>query len=187
MRGATPFEAIEDIIDTISIHAPRAGSDQWVSQLAPRDSYFNPRSPCGERLLTTLVLLNRFSISIHAPRAGSDQTADFINCIAFGFQSTLPVRGATWLIPCSSAYSAFQSTLPVRGATKKDVIDVYKTQISIHAPRAGSDDRRKTSLCKKHNFNPRSPCGERPFSCLFLKIHVPFQSTLPVRGATQSY
>ena len=56
-------------------------------------------------------------ISIHAPRAGSDRPPPGILCFSV----------------------IFQSTLPVRGATKKDVIDVYKTQISIHAPRAGSD------------------------------------------------
>ena len=33
---------------------------------------------------------------------------------------------------------------------------------SIHAPRAGSDDKAiHCKLCRIH-FNPRSPCGERP-------------------------
>ena len=55
----------------------------------------------------------------------------------------------------------FQSTLPVRGATV-DVIPLYGVwAISIHAPRAGSDQI--WSLCPlwQFHFNPRSPCGER--------------------------
>ena len=56
--------------------------------------------------------------------------------------------------------------------------------ISIHAPHAGSDSGLIPFMWTKSNFNPRSPCGERrpesrPCSCLF-----PFQSTLPMRGAT---
>ena len=35
----------------------------------------------------------------------------------------------------------FQSTLPVRGATRNAVIFFYITNISIHAPRAGSDQK----------------------------------------------
>ena len=35
------------------------------------------------------------------------------------------------------------------------------------------------------DFNPRSPCGERPFCCPGLhSAHFTFQSTLPVWGAT---
>ena len=56
----------------------------------------------------------------------------------------------------------FQSTLPVWGATRAAA----------------------TSPFQRKNFNPRSPCGERPHpeeaTCNFLK----FQSTLPVWGAT---
>ena len=34
--------------------------------------YFNPRSPCGERLDNVHSRCHAFTISIHAPRAGSD-------------------------------------------------------------------------------------------------------------------
>ena len=34
----------------ISIHAPRVGSDQGRLHLSQKWLYFNPRSPCGERL-----------------------------------------------------------------------------------------------------------------------------------------
>ncbi len=61
-------------------------------------------------------------------------------------------------------FQRFQSTLPVRGATvKPGYAQVNLEQISIHAPRAGSD---------------RSAAG-------FVLVPVAFQSTLPVRGATR--
>ena len=78
--------------------------------------------------------------------------------------------------------------------------------ISIHAPRAGSDAADGLRFCKNSDFNPRSPCGERPYHCcrtalpLYFNPRSPcgerhggepdqgdcleFQSTLPVRGAT---
>ena len=34
----------------ISIHAPRVGSDSRIAWLFVFIGYFNPRSPCGERL-----------------------------------------------------------------------------------------------------------------------------------------
>ncbi len=56
--------------------------------------------------------------------------------------------------------------------------------ISIHAPRAGSDIDGEWLTTRETNFNPRSPCGERHY----LKERPcdiwAFQSTLPVRGAT---
>ncbi len=102
----------------------------------------------------------------------------------------------------------FQSTLPVRGATAHTERDASGNEISIHAPRAGSDrqkverqpssdhfnprspcgerqcqDRRKH---RPYHFNPRSPCGERPTRAIVLASILLFQSTLPVRGATSS-
>ena len=55
------------------------------------------------------------------------------------FQSTLPVRGATRTAGEYQITKEFQSTLPVRGATKKVGAAYGEADISIHAPRAGSD------------------------------------------------
>ena len=41
---------IEDILTLISIHAPHAGSDHKAGNNTNKELYFNPRSPCGERL-----------------------------------------------------------------------------------------------------------------------------------------
>ena len=96
-------------------------------------------------------------ISIHAPREGSDRR--FITSRARGtvFQSTLPVRGATPFHSGDNTASLFQSTLPVRGATlPPDKIQLMK-EISIHAPREGSDKSLFGSDLSGLNFNPRSP------------------------------
>ena len=57
-----------------------------------------------------------------------------------GFQSTLPVRGATSgnFAPKVDLW-VFQSTLPVRGATVQAAPTYLVVDISIHAPREGSD------------------------------------------------
>ena len=56
--------------------------------------------------------------------------------------------------------------------------------ISIHAPLTGSD--RSGSICfnQREDFNPRSPYGERLFLRRSRGRGPQFQSTLPLRGAT---
>ena len=78
----------------------------------------------------------------------------------------------------------FQSTLPVRGATGIPRFFDLTDMISIHAPRAGSDPGRRDKYIGHADFNPRSPCGERPTDDLIECKYGVFQSTLPVRGAT---
>ena len=95
MRGATEYKDLALLERVISIHAPRAGSDNGADYERPltydisihapragsdglyggdrqRDDYFNPRSPCGERLRGPQGEQGPTGISIHAPRAGSD-------------------------------------------------------------------------------------------------------------------
>ena len=150
----------------------------------PHDvSHFNPRSPCGERLIAATTEQWEIQISIHAPRVGSDKTAGGWTCSNSGFQSTLPVWGATyenklqelnrkfqstlpvWGATCiaisAMQSSIFQSTLPVWGATVYWFSYATTPDISIHAPRVGSDALSSNRLDYKGDFNPRSPCGER--------------------------
>ena len=55
------------------------------------------------------------------------------------FQSTLPVKGATVLKVYNVSGTTFQSTLPVKGATTASAGGIAELDISIHAPREGSD------------------------------------------------
>ena len=74
MRGATwGYDKGANFGGFISIHAPHAGSDRDQPSDHCRDSDFNPRSPCGERLKNVRQNV-QFDISIHAPHAGSDGT-----------------------------------------------------------------------------------------------------------------
>ena len=55
----------------------------------------------------------------------------------------------------------FQSTLPTRGATTALKKADSHTDISIHAPHAGSDINACYRCGYQAHFNPRSPRGER--------------------------
>ena len=126
----------------ISIHAPRGGSDVRALLLTLGHHDFNPRSPWGERLLKGSV---HIAIAI--------------------FQSTLPVGGATRTSSAGSLNEGFQSTLPVGGATLRRADTIRCMQISIHAPRGGSDWDNGSLADLLQDFNPRSPWGERQSSC----------------------
>ena len=79
------------------------------------------------------------------------------------FQSTLPVGGATKHSRTVPPIIGFQSTLPVGGATHHLLLAGGKKNISIHAPRGGSDGM----------YSDFGNMGKL------------FQSTLPVGGATR--
>ena len=80
--------------------------------------------------------------------------------------------------------TGFQSTLPVWGATANLSRAKPEALISIHAPRVGSDEVEDWTCASCYYFNPRSPCGERPNTSYQRAVKDIFQSTLPVWGAT---
>ena len=147
---------------------------------------FNPHSPCGERRGRQAASLVHAQISIHTPHAGSDKYVGLVTVGMTVFQSTLPMRGATDCRHADGGWRSisihtphagsdrrltrqldraflFQSTLPMRGATIVHHSGYRHLSISIHTPHAGSDlptlSMRRSRLS---NFNPHSPCGERP-------------------------
>ena len=78
----------------------------------------------------------------------------------------------------------FQSTLPARGATVYADTDSCKFIISIHAPRTGSD-----FLAGLYDFADVISIHAPRTGSDMLNTHspgwiLPFQSTLPARGAT---
>ena len=184
LRGATRRKGYRDSADAISIHAPLAGCDR----------------PC----LNTLKVE---SISIHAPLAGCDAATVRPGSAPSTFQSTHPLRGATMQQVVSPPSAQFQSTHPLRGATSAPTIThsaqpfqsthplrgatrrVYDANgqdyISIHAPLAGCD---LTSAARRPwgmHFNPRTPCGVRLCIRSYPQKSAQFQSTHPLRGATE--
>ena len=126
-------------------------------------------------------------ISIHTPHAGSDRHWKTTNSTWNRFQSTLPMRGATFIkspeysevtnfnphSPCgerpfgpyifSVIHQIFQSTLPMRGATPaSSAILLYLRYFNPHSP-CGERREALTFIRNEKDFNPHSPCGERRF------------------------
>ena len=131
------------VLQHISIHAPRVGSDTYACSGCGRLSYFNPRSPCGERHFASLA---RNSSML--------------------FQSTLPVWGATLIMRYSVSPCTISIHAPRVGSDESDLSWHELIDISIHAPRVGSDCALRAITPSIRNFNPRSPCGERPSASL---------------------
>ena len=98
VRGATNVVIGGELIQSISIHAPRAGRDVHICAFSLELGHFNPRAPCGARPVTALF-----------------------HDLTKVFQSTRPVRGATVNYEALLTKSIFQSTRPVRGATRIQV------------------------------------------------------------------
>ena len=161
VRGATHQKPRFMNHVSISIHAPRAGSDMFGGDIATEPTVFQSTLPVRGATFHGFGDGANQGISIHAPRAGSDHHRHRSVVIRHHFnprspcgerlsrtgmlspstvfQSTLPVRGATVNAKLADPLAGFQSTLPVRGATAS-----HWLAQSVHT-----------------YFNPRSPCGER--------------------------
>ena len=129
------------------------------------------------------------SISIHAPRKGSDRYPGSSKNGKTDFNPRSPQGERRHQVHCSLYPQRFQSTLPARGATCGDAGEVHRVQISIHAPRKGSDAYSRLDAQKRQYFNPRSPQGERRYNrvCVGLinsiSIHAPRKGSDNLCGA----
>ena len=81
---------------------------------------------------------------------------------------------------------AFQSTLSLRRATRPPPRQPGAGRISIHALLAESDHADGLIHSLRQDFNPRSPCGERPGGSSLVPTAKTFQSTLSLRRATSA-
>ena len=117
LRGATGVRRVCIRTTLISTHAPLAGRDRVLVSLVPITSNFNPRAPCGARLVlqylphelvgfqptrplrgATVANAGNWiitDISTHAPLAGRDTSPLSIRGAQARFQPTRPLRGAT--------------------------------------------------------------------------------------------
>ena len=126
---------------------------------------FYPRSPCGERLETLVILPKQFDDFYPRSPCGERQAANGLADAPPEFLSTLSLRRATFR-HCTTYLNC--------------------SRISIHALLAESDDFRRAIKCAICNFYPRSPCGERRFQTRHQVRHMQFLSTLSLRRATIS-
>ena len=104
----------------------------------------------------------------------------------FLFQSTLPLRGATYSYWISPSVQIFQSTLPLRGATFSMRLVQHIVSISIHTPLAGSDGTARPWSRPCGNFNPHSPCGERQYAYRHPSVKVEISIHTPLAGSDEA-
>ena len=180
MRGATRVHGYDLALVKFQSTPPVRGATINFNSLCQQALYFNPRPPCGERHQRMRSRAQKVLISIHAPRAGSDLVPANIS-YPRAYISIHAPRAGSDLRPQGIVYPViqFQSTPPVRGATMTSISafplthhfnprppcgerpEVYKEtmyclEISIHAPRAGSD-----------------PVAVEPLSQFRISIHAP--------------
>ena len=164
MGSDQPADAWQHSV-SISIHAPRMGSDVSSSILFSFHMYFNPRSPDGERLRWTCKRDWSSTFQSTLPGWGATVPCFLLGIFIITFQSTLPGWGATASLDTRhrsrrdfNPRSPDGERLPFAGGVLAGI------DISIHAPRMGSDSAVSST-------NLRSS---------------PFQSTLPGWGATRA-
>ena len=144
MRSATRVGTPHRVLANVSIHALLAECDRAAAQAFPPCSCFNPRTPCGVRLLSVAVLTCRGA-----------------------FQSTHSLRSATLIrIIRLPPRGRFQSTHSLRSATDDDFSLAAFGEVSIHALLAECDLVNPDQNRRHRRFNPRTPCGVRPRICV---------------------
>ena len=119
---------------------PVRGATVAVYAVPAYHLYFNPRSPCGERPIKSLRF---FAMSYFNPRSPCGERLFQINLVhgACRFQSTLPVRGATGAsFSLVTNWLDFNPRSPCGERRFMFSILTASMSISIHAPRAGSDN-----------------------------------------------
>ena len=156
-----------------------------------------------------LAVCGYFEISIHAPHTGRDWNGQKQIKLLDPFQSTRPIRGATFCHHCEGREDLLcQSTRPIRGATVPIHAGHYDMMVfQSTRPIRGATPVGLLRLWPEYHFNPRAPYGARLqiFRTLIqhhnISIHAPhtgrdlhlfpvsksvyqFQSTRPIRGAT---
>ena len=192
--------------NSISIHAPREGSDHGTPPTPPRRATFLSTLPargatsCAVNVyphggfLSTLPargatweLSDRerqiVAISIHAPREGSDLFPAFFHRIA-DISIHAPREGSDRGLQAGNVQTQISIHAPREGSDRSSHWGPRSSMISIHAPREGSDMVRRQRRRAGQHFYPRSPRGERPLHSRLQRRPFRFLSTLPARGAT---
>ena len=183
------------------------GSDIRSLYLFVSASYFNPRSPHGERPVISEYNYISSYFNPRSPHGERLLKEESLEQVKEDFNPRSPHGERLAAYGLASSTSAFQSTLPAWGATLAHLGEQAILNISIHAPRMGSDEHFFLRIHHMQNFNPRSPHGERParkrianaaeqyfnprsphgerhFRAMRLYALASFQSTRPAWGAT---
>ena len=124
-------------------------------------------------------------ISIHAPLTGCDSGWRGINTSGWYFNPRTPYGMRHRVSVSWSSWTWISIHAPLTGCDNRFTMFLKLLQISIHAPLTGCD----ISMCMLHdsfeNFNPRTPYGMRLMEKFKICRRNWFQSTHPLRDATQ--
>ena len=208
LRGATPLISVSfPRWFYFNPRSPCGERPPYAHRRGIANSYFNPRSPCGERRLgKRLEAAVAVGISIRAPLAGSDAHERGVSRSAPLISIRAPLAGSDSAMASTEVVPLFQSALPLRGATEAGLFDRDEPIISIRAPLAGSDTgtlpassqtspfqsalplrgataSRRRAPGTRPDFNPRSPCGERPGPPCAPRTAPPISIRAPLAGS----
>ena len=145
----------------ISIHAPLAGCDRTYKLEGRMENCISIHAPLAgcDVVIMEIRCLDR--ISIHAPLAGCDAERERTKAVV-QISIHAPLAGCDQMHPpLARNRLLFQSTHPLRGATYAAVVFQDRFSISIHAPLAGCDGGHRNRAQLHLHFNPRTPCGVR--------------------------
>ena len=192
--GATRWPERQCETSSISIHAPRVGSDAAQAYDTRNTIQFQSTLPVWGATGSGGASGYFTIISIHAPRVGSDRYSARHGAAHSDFNPRSPCgerlrrlchrRQPRYFNPRSPCGERLKSTL---SSLSNYIISIHAPRvgsdgwrcaasltgmISIHAPRVGSDSWRSCWTSGPNHFNPRSPCGERQQVCtkIYLRI-----------------
>ncbi len=182
MRPSTPDSSSVSLVFQ-STHSLRSATEKPGQRIRAAPG-FNPRTPCGVRLLNAgFVPLKALFQSTHSLRSATVLVAQAADGIA-GFNPRTPCGVRQVRKDPELELVAFQSTHSLRSATTVYGIHLFAKLVSIHALLAECDLRENSRLRKRRGFNPRTPCGVRPYAMSGQFKDPRFQSTHSLRSAT---
>ena len=160
MWGATRSTPIPFKPSRISIHAPRVGSDRLKKTGLRISQNFNPRSPCGERLVSSCIGLSALNFNPRSPcgerRVGN---AGYKRPVHFNPRSPCGERLSGLLTAPRPIYFNPRSPCGERHPPVQNSWDTLRFQSTL--PVWGATIRLTGLTAEGRHFNPRSPCGER--------------------------
>ena len=120
---------------------PARGATAGKRRCSPPSDDFYPRSPRGERRIANRPNTLWQQISIHAPREGSDLSGDVTPNSFFNFYPRSPRGERPGWFCCRTPRNNFYPRSPRGERPVCRCCLVHVPEISIHAPREGSDSK----------------------------------------------
>ena len=124
------------------------------------------------------------NVSIHALLAECDRKPPLLRRRLKSFNPRTPCGVRLANLAHISLHDRFQSTHSLRSATIGVDTGESVEDVSIHALLAECDFVVNTCATKTRSFNPRTPCGVRPWVTALVEAQSLFQSTHSLRSAT---